>query len=236
MLNFALIDDNEKILNDIAKNLENIFLHNDFDAKIVLKTSNVDEYLNFVENNKVDVLFLDINLKSTLTGIQIADRIRKFNKNCYIIFVTAHLEYSLIAYKYKVFDFIPKPINSQRLKSTIIRLFEDISFANKKFIKINSKNTFIAEDELQFIEKNGMKLVFHTSSKCYEEYGSFSKIQDILPKNLIRCHKSFIANVNNIIKIEISNNEIFFDNSSCGIGPKYKKDFMEAICKYGTSN
>ncbi len=232
MINFALIDDNEKVLNDTAYILENIFSHSEYEASIGFKTCNADEFINYVENNKVDVLFLDINLKSYVTGIQIADKIRKFNKSCYIIFITAHLEYSLIAYKYKVFDFIPKPVTSQRLKATISRLFDDIASVNKNFIKID--NNIISENELQFIEKDGMKLVFHTDSNCYEVYGSFSKIQDKLPKTFVRCHKSFIANVNSITKIETRENEIYFNNSSCEIGPKYKKEFMEAVYKYGT--
>ena len=45
-----------------------------------------------------------------------------------------------------------------------------------------------------------MKLVFHTPTRNYEAYSSFSKLQKQLPKNFIRCHKSFIANINNIDK------------------------------------
>ena len=54
-------------------------------------------------NNKVDVIMLDINLKSDKTGLHLAEAIRKINKDSYIIFTTGHLEYAMIAYKFKTF-------------------------------------------------------------------------------------------------------------------------------------
>ena len=78
-----------------------------------------------------------------------------------------------------------------------------------------------------------MKLIFHTSARDYEIYSSFSKIKDSLPDNFVRCHKSFIANIDNITKVEPVNNIVHFNNSSCDIGPKYKNDVLEVIKNYG---
>ena len=64
----------------------------------------------------------------------------------------------------------------------------------------------------------------------YETYNSFTKIQDQLPVNFIRCHKSYIANINNIAHVSAVNNSILFKNGTkCYIGPKYKNYFMEMI-------
>ncbi len=233
MLNFALIEDDQKILNDLSYMLESIFMQYDYDGQVVIKASSVDDLFNYIKDNKVDVLFLDIDLKSKMTGIQIAEKIRVSNKDCYIIFATAHLEYCLVAYRYKTFDFIPKPITKQRLKDCIVRLYDDMCGSKRRFIKLDNKNTIIAEDEVKYIKKDGMKLIFHTNSRDYEIYSSFSKIQEKLPSNFVRCHKSFIANIDNITNVSSSDNIIFFNTSTCDIGPKYKKDFLEVINKYG---
>lgn len=233
MIKFALIDDDKKLLNDFYKMLESIFIKHDLDAKVVFYSTNVVALLNYVKESKVDVLFLDIDLKSNLSGLEIAEIVRKSNRDCYIIFETAHLEYGLIAYKYKTFDFICKPVTFQRLEECVLRLFEDVSELNKKFIRIDNKNTIIAEADITYIKKDGMKLIFHTESRDYEIYSSFLKIQDSLPQNFVRCHKSFIANINNVTKIESNKNIVYFNNSSCDIGPKYKNKFLEVINKYG---
>ena len=229
MLNFAIIDDNPRSVEQMSKMLETIFMRHDFDGQLCYQTSNVDEFMSYLSNNKIDVLLLDINLKSYLNGLEIAEKVRKQNKNCYFIFTTAYIEYSLIAYRYKTFDFISKPITLERLEDSIIRLFDDVKGSNRKFIKLDNKNTIIDENEIKYIERNGMKLVFHTNSRDYEVYSSFNKIQNKLPNNFIRCHKSFIANINNISKVEFTNNTIYFQDSFCDIGPKYKAKFMETM-------
>ena len=238
MLNFVVCDDNLNTLNQISTMLENIFIKNDFDAKIAFKTTKENDLLNYINNNLVDVLVLDIQLSSKSTGLDIANKVREHNKNCYIIFTTAHSEFVFLAYQCKTFDYLCKPITKERLEETILRLFEYIKgdTRSNKYIKLDNKNTIINEDEIQYIKRDGMKLVFHTPTRNYEAYSSFSKLQKQLPKNFIRCHKSFIANINNIDKLEPVSNLVYFkNNSTCEIGPKYKEDFMKGVNLYGNN-
>lgn len=228
-----MIEDDKNLLNDLYKILESIFMKYDFDAEIVFYSTDVNELLNYIKNYKVDVLFLDIDLKSNLSGLEIAELVRSSNKDCYIIFETAHLEYGLIAYKYKTFDFICKPVTLQRVEECVLRLFDDISGLTKKFVRINNKNTIIAESDIKYIKKDGMKLIFHTENREYEIYSSFLKIQGSLPSNFVRCHKSFIVNIDNVTKVESNKNIVYFNDSSCDIGPKYKNKFLEVINNHG---
>ncbi len=234
MLKFALCDDNINILDKLEKMLENIFTKNNFDASVIFTTNTTKDMLNFVSNNKVDVIMLDINLKSDKTGLQLAEAIRKINKDSYIIFTTGHLEYAMVAYKFKTFDYLAKPITYDRLEETVIRLFEDVNGQPKRYIRIDNKNTIIDASEIQYIKRDGMKLIFHTSSRDYDAYSSFAKIQDTLPKNYKRCHKSCIANLSQIKDVEpVSGVITFKDGSTCEIGPKYKSDLMEVLKDYG---
>ena len=186
MLNFVICDDDPNMLNKLSILFEKAFIRNDFNGKIVLKTSNYKDVISFMNSNTVNVLVLDIEFKNSL--------------------------------------------NVDSLSETLARLFEDISGTTKKFLKIDTKGTFIELDEIQFIEKSGMKLIYHTPRGNFNTYSSFSKIENSLPKNFVRCHKSFIANINNIVNISLSDNSITFKNNDiCYIGPKFKNYFMEVI-------
>ena len=234
MLNFVICDDNLNILDRLEKMLDTIFCKNDFEAQVAFSSDNTEEVLNYISSNKVDVAMLDINLKSNKTGIELAKEIRKINKNIYIIFTTGHLEYAMIAYKVKTFDYIAKPINYDRLEETIIRLFEDVTSVPKRYLKIDNKNTLVDESEVQYIKRDGMKLVFHTNSRDYDTYSSFNKFQGKLPENYIRCHKSYIANINQIKDVEpVSGTITFKSGDTYDIGPKYKSDLMEVLNNYG---
>lgn len=234
MLNFVICDDNLKIVNKLNEMLDNIFIKNNYEASVTFTTDSADKISEYVKFNKTDVVLLDINLKSNKTGLEIAEEIRNQNKDIYIIFLTGHLEFALVAYKYKTFDYIPKPITQDRLEDTINRLFNDIYSKPKKYIRLDNKNTVIDEAEVNYIKRDGMKLVFNTNSRNYEIYSSFNKVQDKLPENFVRCHKSYIVNVDKISNVEPIRNRVFFnDNNFCDIGPKYKNDLMEVINNYG---
>ena len=234
MLDFVICDDNLNILNKLSSMLTNIFTKNDYSAKVSYISYNVNNILNYIKSNKTDVLFLDINLKSDISGLELAKEVRKINKHIYIIFTTAHLEYAMIAYKVKTFDYIAKPITLDRLEDTVKRLFDDINEMPKRYIKIDNKNTIIDESEIIFIKRDGMKVIFVTSSRDYETYSSFNKITNLLPDNFIRCHKSYISNIYKIKDVEPVTNTITFSNDfSCSIGPKYKKSLLEVLRKNG---
>ena len=230
MINFVLCDDYTPALNRLAKMLETTFINNNIDGTISLLASTPEETLEYVSSHKVDVLFLDINLNSTLTGCDIADIVRKRNKNIYIVFLTGHLEYALLAYKYKTFDYLAKPIVDERLKETVLRLVDDMTSENTNYIRLNNNRTIINANEVNYIKKDGMKLVFCTTNGTYETYSSFSKFETCLPVNFVRCHKSFIVNIDNVTKLRTTDNTIELKNKqTCSLGAKYKNSFMEVF-------
>ena len=197
MLNFVICDDDIRMIEKLSSVIEKVLLNHDYDAKIVFKTTNYDKLLEYISSNNVNVVFLDIEFSGCKeNGLDIAKKIRKINKNCYLIFVTSHFEYIVNAYKFKTFDYI--------FKSSI-----DLK-------------------DILFIEKAGVKIIYHTYQTDYVSYNSFNKLT--LPKNFIRCHKSFIVNIDNISNISYADNIIYLKNgSTCYIGPKYKNSLLEVI-------
>jgi DNA-binding LytR/AlgR family response regulator len=224
MINFVLCDDNKSILNRLEKMLESIFIKNNLSGQIVFSTTSPDIFLNYIKNNHFDVVILDIDLKAKLSGIDLANIIRKKNKKAYIVFTTAHLEYLMIAYKYKTFDYLAKPITIERLEETIDRLFEDISDEENSFFKFGNKKEYVNTNDIFFIQKQGKKAIFKTSECDLEINSSFSNILKHLPKNFVRCHKSYIVNLNKISFIKPNNTIAFNSNlkDKCFIGPKYE--------------
>lgn len=236
MIKFALCDDNTQLLSKLEEMIETIFLRNDFDAEIVFSTSNASKLIDFLDTNEVNVLFLDIDLNSHSNGIDVAKEIRKHNKSIYIIFLTGHFEYIVSAFECKTFDFIQKPFSLSKLENTIQRLFEDMNANTQKFIKLNNKCKLVNQDLINYIQKDKMKAIYSLNSSSIESYGSFNKITESLPDNFVRCHKSYIVNLNNISNIDFSTNTIFFKDSpdsKCFIGPKYKNNFVEVLNNYG---
>lgn len=222
MLNFVLCDNNLAYLNTLEKALNKLIIKNNFCADIGFKSDDVSKVSNYIRDNSVDVIFLDAS------GIDIAKKIREYNKSMYIIFITSRKEYTSLAFEVKAFDYLPKKLSIDRLEKTLVRLFDDIKSSSNTFIPLNNK-TFINQDDVYYIKKDGMKAVVKTYNNTFETYSSFNKLFEKLPDNFVRCHKSYIANINNISRIELGDSLVFFnDNEKCYIGPKYKDNIIEA--------
>lgn len=237
MLKIILCDDNLTFLNGLDSMLNKLFIKHNLNAEVSFKTDSHTELLNYIKNNPADLLFLDISLKEKISGLELAKEIRQFNKNIQFIFTTGHFEYVMEAYKVNTFDYLVKPLSQNKVEETLLRFVEYMKGSNNSFIKVNG-TTYINQNDILYIQKNGMKLIYHTKTTQYETFNSFSKIETLLPNNFIRCHKSYIVNISNINHIESSNNTIFFHNNDfCYIGPKYKNNFMGVInCGDSSSN
>ena len=181
MIKFVLCDDNIQLLNKLKEMLESIFFKHDFDASVSYCANDIDTLTNYLNSTDADVLFLDVDLRSNINGIELAKQIRKVDKHIYIIFMTAHFEFIVSAFECKTFDFLSKPFSQSKLENTIIRLFDDFYSNNVKFIKLNNTQKLVNPNLINYIQKDGMRTIYNTtngnlnSSIYYDIPHSFSQ-------------------------------------------------------------
>ena len=137
MLKIVLCDDNRRTLDRLENLLDSIFIKHNISGSIVLKATSATEVLDFISQESANLFILDIDLKNDVGGLELASKIRDKNKNSYIIFSTGHFEYVLTAYKFKTFDYLPKPVVSEKLEETILRLIDDMQTDNKQYLQLN---------------------------------------------------------------------------------------------------
>ena len=88
------------------------------DVKEVVKFSSPEKALNFVEENPIDVAFLDINMRG-MGGIALAEKIIKLRPNSKIVFCTGYEEYAIPAFKLHASGYLMKPISAEDVQSEI---------------------------------------------------------------------------------------------------------------------
>lgn len=221
MLKVILCDDNSSSLNTLSTMLKNIFIKNDINANIEKTFTDPHELLSYTKDHDVDVLFLDIDLKSNINGIDVATKIRETNKSTYIIFLTAHFEFAMLAYKVKTFDYLLKPFSIQKLEETVLRLQDDAMKTKNTYVKFGKGRYIIRQSDIFYIEKDKSKSIVHTAQSDIEVYASFNSLSSCLPENFVRCHKSYIVNTNNISKINTKDNIIQLNTQTIPYSEKF---------------
>ncbi|WP_159023733.1 LytTR family DNA-binding domain-containing protein [Formosa sp. L2A11] len=188
---------------------------------------------NFIKENPVDLLFLDIHM-SDLNGLELAKTLEHPPK---IIFTTAYSEYAIDGYKVNAIDYLLKPIEyvdfllaSNKAADTITKAQQFLSEVKKKddflFIKSGQKHIRIHFKDIKYIEAQkeyvALKLIHGETVKTLLR---LKNIEEVLPKeHFMRIHRSFIVNLNHIVTVE-RNRIIYSPKEFIVVSDTYQEKF-----------
>ena len=187
------------------------------------------EAIEHINNNAIDLLFLDIQMPD-LSGIQVAQLI---GKKCDVIFTTAYNHYAVEGFELEAKDYLLKPISFDRFLKSVQRIKGSQEPLEKDandfvFVKTEYKTKKIRLSDILYIE--GMKdyLRIVTPNEKIMILQSFSKLLPTLPSNRFsRVHKSFVIALDAIDIIEKS--KVKIKEQWIPIGESYKEGFLGEI-------
>ena len=186
--------------------------------------------LTYLNNNKVDVLFLDINMDE-LSGIELLES-SKINSQ--VIITTAYQEYALKGYELQITDYLLKPFTFNRFLQAVNKAQENLSqrVAEKQldfiFVKTENRLEKIMISDILYVEGMRDYLRIHTSNKKIMTLQSFSELEQLIPSHLVcRVHKSYMVAINKIESIERS--RIKIADQLIPVSETYKEAFLQLI-------
>lgn len=226
----VLIDDEPLAV----KVLQNYFA-NFPDFEIVGSFNNSLEALDFINNNTIDAVFLDINMPM-MTGFELISLIENKTK---VIITTAFREFAAESYDLDVLDYLVKPIPLPRFIKCINKITTEFNLKNNIkvettkgdshiFIKVDKKMMKINIEEILFVEgmKEYIKVV--TPDKTYITHKSLTSLSEELPADrFLRIHKSYVIALNKVKSIE--GNRIQIQSYTIPIGRNYSKEVKNKI-------
>ena len=236
MLDIVVYDDIKKNIKDIDDTINKIFVNYEIDYHIH-KFTNLDQNLKDIINDDslLKIYIIDINMNNDC-WIDILKYIRNIDPFGIIIFVTKYKKYlySILDNKLMVLDFIIKCDNYlDRLKDDIDKAIT-ILFNQKAFV-FKYKNVFyrISYKQINYIEKEPSikRCIVHTTFGNFYIVSSLNKLLNVLDKNFMRVHQSCIININNVFKVDLSNNYIIFKNGDMTnlLSDKAKKEAKKYV-------
>lgn len=155
-----------------------------------------------LQEEPVDVIFLDVELPE-LSGL---DFIKAFENLPQVVLMSNMKHYAVDAFEVEVLDFLPKPIEYSRFLKTINKLekaFEP-TFDGKDdqdesiFFKVNGKLQKIKLSDILFFESMSDYVKIITVEKTYVVLQTMTKLEKTLPKMFVRCHRSYMINLQKV--------------------------------------
>ena len=196
---------------------------------------------NISEFGSHQLFFLDIEIKGEeQKGLDIAKEIRSRDPNATIVFVTTHTEFMPVTFKYKVaaLDFIDKALDEELFKERVCSAIEytickvGSNIAQDSFaIETSMARVQVPFNNILYFETSPMihKVILHTKDERMEFYGSIADVEKA-DSRLYRCHRSFVVNPDNIIKIDKESKIALFENGeSCLISRMKYRGLLEKL-------
>lgn len=183
---------------------------------------------NFLKTSPVDLIFLDIQMPQ-MTGLQFLETLDSPPK---VILTTAYKEYALQGYEHSVIDYLMKPIPLDRFVKACEKVISSVTEKEwpHVFIKSKGHQVKIIFDDVLFVESLTDHVQLITKSGIVETDKSISYMDEILPKQFLRIHRSYIVNLHHIQSF--TQRAIFINNEEYPIGRKHQAEALERLNRF----
>lgn len=223
-LQCVIVDDEPIAREIIASYIEKIP-----NLELIKNCKNASEAIIFMQENKADIYFLDINMPE-ISGLSLAKII---DTKAHIFFTTAHREFALEGFDLNVVDYLLKPISFDRFLLAIQKINQPNTLATNNefmFVRAERKMVKIDFDKILFIESLSDYVKIFTLEESIITRETISSLEKKLDsKNFLRIHRSYIVSFS---KINSYTNEfVEINNKALPISRTYKESVLQKLAE-----
>ncbi len=236
MINVLIVDD-EPLAQDILEN----YVGRVPELTLVARCSNAIEANEALKNNKIDIMFLDIQMPQ-LTGV---DFLKTLSNPPLVIFTTAYSEYAVEGFELNAIDYLLKPISFDRFCKAVNKATEQLEMHRHArsegaehidhfFVKSDKKLMRIKYSEILYIEGLKDYVIIRMDGSRVITLQTMKSLEDKLPSpQFRRIHRSYIVNVDKVIAIDGNNVDLMEKGQvkELPIGKNYKDEIIDLINK-----
>ena len=232
MIRCLAIDDEPLALQQIAAYINKVpFL------ELAAQCQSALEARQFLSDERVDAIFCDINMPD-LNGM---DFVKSLTAPPLVVFTTAYSEYAIEGFKVNAVDYLLKPFGMQEFMRAANRLQERLSVPaaapaaetdNTLFLKTDYRIVKVNIPDIRYVEAMSeyLKVWIEGEAKPIITLLSMKKMEERLPDNFMRVHRSYIINLDKIQ--EVNKNRVIMDaDTYLPIGDLYKDAFQAYLDK-----
>lgn len=201
--------------------------------ELVFQGYNGVEALEYLKNNDIDLMFLDIDMPE-ISGIEMLQKLAKPPRT---ILTTAYSEFALESYEYGVLDYLLKPIYYPRFVKAVDRFFELEGSAQQEVaeeisgnihVKVDSDTIPIEINGILYAQSYGNYVKIFTQKRNYLATITTNDLEKMLPSSqFMRAHKSYIIAIDKVD--EVMKDHVVIKRNPIPIGITYRRELAEKL-------
>lgn len=229
-MNCIIVDDEP-----LAREAIEMLVADNGKLRLVGKFSNATAAGEYMDNNPVDLVFLDIRMPK-VTGLEFA---RTIPKTTLVIFTTAYSEYALDSYEVEAVDYLVKPVVQEKFDRAVDKAIayhklllseekQDVGDVESDFMFVKSERRFFKVNYKDILFVEGLKdyvIIQQKESRIITKM-PLKTMESLLPGRIfLRVNRSYIVNIDRIDSFD--SNDIFIGKYEVAIGNSYRDTFFE---------
>ncbi len=223
----VIIDDDK-----MSRNVLEHYISKHSELVLVKQFDNPIDAVSFLKLNKIDLIFLDVEMPQ-MTGMEfiayLAGNLPK------VIFTTSHTQFAIEAFKYNVSGYLVKPVKFDQFSLAVKKVLSEsnsertVDFEdNVVFIKEGKSIIKLDRSDIKLIECDGDYVTLFAKDRNYVVHTTMKSMESRFSNSeYIRVHRSFIIRLDAIVDIE--DDTIAFGEKLVPIGKTYKKDVYKRL-------
>ncbi len=231
MINCLAIDDEPLALDVLEDFIEKVpFL------KLIKGCTSAMEAMELMHQHDIELLFLDIQMPQ-VSGVQL---LKSLNYQPLVIFTTAYSDYALEGFNLDAVDYLLKPFTFERFLKAVNKASHLINLQHKNgevvtdkeymFVKSGYDTVKVKFNEILYIEGLKDYVKIHTTGKTVIALMSMKALEDLLPDNFIRIHRSYIIDFERVSLVQ--KRKVFMDTVEIPIGEVFREAFMQRLSRH----
>lgn len=237
-----LCEDDPQQLQQLQTLITNQLLFKDYQPTFVLGTPDPQALLNFLQQRDLQeqdlLFFLDIDLKATLDGLQLAQKLKAQYANGKIVFITTHNELMSLVFKYQIeaLDYLEKgaehlPAKISQCLDVAFQRFAKSDAVEHLVLQSQGKQLNLPLKEILFFESSvkAHRVTVHLYQRQVDFYGKIKDLPQLNPQ-FLRVHQSYVVNRQNIDYYEQKRHVLVMKNQEeCAVSVRYRKELLRYL-------
>lgn len=236
MLKIILCEDNIQEQNEWYHTLRHIlFDQEDFEVKCYPDGWELIQAVEQEPDFYADLILMDIRMPK-MDGIRTAEALRERQVEADIIFITAHSEYVFLGYEVHAYDYLLKPLTTQKLERTLKRYLHERQQNGKQHLLVNKRTgggRISLKHVIYFVsDKRKIRAVMESPHEPVEFYMKMGELEETLREcGFLRCHQSFLINIHKVQAWD-GNGIHMLDQEKIPVSRRYRKSVGERMERY----
>ena len=230
MLRIAIVEDEANQRGQLAIGVRGVL--GGLEAELVCLDEAAPLLARYAAGERFDLLLLDIQMPG-MDGMSAAARVREFDADVLIVFITSMAQYAVQGYKVDALDFLVKPVAHEVLDACLSRALRRLKKREPASLSVRSGGSLriVPVSSILYAESREHRTLLHTREEEIPCAGSLGSIEEsLITHGFFRCHAAFVVSFAQVERLD--GGDVIIGGRRVPLSKHRRKQFLAALAAY----